>query len=152
ALQVEALPGGESLGERQRRRPASVLAAEPVELLGEGRVGAGLSPAGLELVERRDQGLRDVAAAVVAEVHLAAARNARPRSGSLFPGEASRLELASTAQGRVSAIAFRTFSGPRPPASTRRPSTARARSKCAGSCSCHGRSITVATCSPSRSS
>ena len=35
ALQVEALARREPLGERQRRRPAGVLAAEAVELLGE---------------------------------------------------------------------------------------------------------------------
>ena len=57
ALQVEPLAGREALGERERRRPAGVLAAELVELAAERRVGLRLAPAGLELVECREQRL-----------------------------------------------------------------------------------------------
>ena len=89
--------------------------------------------------------VRDVEPFCAAEwPHRAAPTNARTRSWSLIPGAVSKLELASTAQGRVAAIAARTFSGPSPPASTRRPSTARARSRWPGSSSSQGRSTTVA--------
>src|SRR5205085_7429694 len=66
ALQVEPLARGEALGERERRRPAGVRAAELVQLGAEGFVRPGLVPARLELVERRDQRLGDEAAAVLA--------------------------------------------------------------------------------------
>src|SRR5262249_45323907 len=140
ALQVDALPRREPLGERQRCRAAAVLAAEAIELRLKGWVGPGFLPACDELVERRDQRLRDVAPAVAAVQprvrHRAASTKARTRSWSLTPGADSRLEEASTAHGRTSSIAARTFSGPRPPASTTRPSVARARSRCRSSCSC----------------
>src|SRR5205823_3884745 len=63
---VEALARREALRERERRRPARVRPSEPVELLVEGRVLLRLAPAGLELVERRNQRLRDESAAVLA--------------------------------------------------------------------------------------
>ena len=66
ALEVEPLARREALRERERRRPARVRPSEPVELLVEGRVLLRLAPAGLELVERRNQRLRDESAAVLA--------------------------------------------------------------------------------------
>src|SRR5581483_10777152 len=83
ALEVDALAGRESLRERQRRRPACVLAAEPVELGGERRIALRLGPARRELVKRRDQRLGDITAAVArvdAARHRAAWTNARTRS------------------------------------------------------------------------
>jgi hypothetical protein len=67
ALEVDALPRGEALGERERRRPARVGHGEPVQFGVETRVDLRCLPAGGQLVERRDEGLRDVAAAVGAE-------------------------------------------------------------------------------------
>ena len=52
------------LGAGEGRRPACVLAAEPVELGGEVGIVLRLRPGGCELVERGDQRLGDVAAAV----------------------------------------------------------------------------------------
>ncbi len=109
ALQIEARARQEALGERQRRRPPRVLPSERVELRCEGRVGRCLVPAGLQLVERRDERLRDESPAVLAELAVAcrlssfraASTNARTRSWSLIPGADSRLELASTAHGRT---------------------------------------------------
>jgi hypothetical protein len=73
ALQVEPLARREALGERERRRAAGIAAAELVQLLGERRVVTGRTPTGRELVERRDQRLRDEAPAVLAVgQHLAA--------------------------------------------------------------------------------
>ena len=66
ALEVEPLARGEALGQRQRRRPPRIAAAELVQLVLERRVLAGRAPAGLELVERRDQGLGHEAPAVLA--------------------------------------------------------------------------------------
>src|SRR5439155_19845259 len=154
-LEVEALPGREALRSGERRRPAAVLAPQSIELSLERAVLPGRAPARLELVERRDQGLGHEATAVGAvepSRHRAAATNSRTRAWSLAPGETSRLELASTAQGRTASIASRTFSGPRPPASMTRPPTARARSRSEGSSCSHGRSTTLATCSSPRSS
>ncbi len=72
ALQVDAAAGrlGEPLGQVERRRAADEVAKEPVELGAECLVGAGLVPARGELVERRDQGLRHVAAPVGTEALL----------------------------------------------------------------------------------
>ena len=66
-LEVDPLPGGETLGEGERRRAARVRRQQAVELGAERVVGESLAPAALQLVERRDQRLGDVAAAVVAE-------------------------------------------------------------------------------------
>ena len=73
-LEVEPLSRREALGGRERRRPAGVVAAEFVQLCLEGRVGPGFSPAGFELVQSRDQRLRDEPAAVLAvgQLHRAA--------------------------------------------------------------------------------
>ena len=76
ALQVDPLAGREALGERQRRR-AGRRTSRPqlVELGAERGVLRRCAPARLELVERRDQRLGDVAAAVraVPAGHRAAA-------------------------------------------------------------------------------
>src|SRR6185503_838544 len=112
----------EALGERERRRPARVGRQQVVQLRAEGIVGERLAPAALELVERWDQRLGDVAAAVVAEAHRASFTNARTFSWSLIPGAASSCDAASTAQGCTASIAARTLSGPSRPASMRRSS------------------------------
>ena len=65
ALQVEPLAGRESLGERERRRAARIGGQQPVQLAGERVVRLGLAPAGLELVERRDERLGDETPAVL---------------------------------------------------------------------------------------
>src|SRR5205823_8743892 len=86
AFQVEALVRGEALGARERRRAAGERAPERVELLAEGGIALRVAPAGLELVERRDQRLRDVAAAIAAEQsrrrgHRASLTNAPSATG-----------------------------------------------------------------------
>src|SRR5260221_3219388 len=73
-LGVEPLAGREAPRERQGGGGAAVLAPEPVELGGEAGVFLGRAPAGVELVERRDQRLGDVAPAVVAIGHRASVR------------------------------------------------------------------------------
>ena len=81
ALQVDAPVGVEARGARERCRAPRVVRAELVELCPEGIVGSGADPAGRELVEGRDQRLRDVAAAVDAEgAHRAASTHARTAS------------------------------------------------------------------------
>ena len=75
--------GCEALGLVERRRTADVALAEPVELLAERRVRAGLGPALLELVECGNQRLGDVPAAVGTVGlggHRAASTYARTRS------------------------------------------------------------------------
>ncbi len=67
-LEVDPLAGREALRERERRRAAGVRREERVELGAEALVLLRGAPAGVELVERRDQRLRDVAPAVLAEV------------------------------------------------------------------------------------
>ena len=67
----------EALGLVQRRRTADVVLAQAVELSAERRVGDRLRPALLELVERRDERLRDEAPAVRA---VQTARQARAAS------------------------------------------------------------------------
>ena len=84
-LQVEALAGGEPLGERERCRPAAERTAELVELGLELRIRPGLAPTRLELVQRRNQRLRDEAAAIFAIgplTPLAAAGSSRAEPGS----------------------------------------------------------------------
>ena len=67
ALEDDSAAGrGEALGLVERRRAADVALAEPFELLAKRGVGERLVPAVLELVERRDQRLGDVAPAVLA--------------------------------------------------------------------------------------
>src|SRR5206468_12269506 len=85
------------LGEVERRRPADVVAAEPVDLGSEGRVGAcGLVARG-ELVEGPHYGLGDESATEVAEpaagvghrrhaASFAFRMNARISSWSFTPG------------------------------------------------------------------
>ena len=76
ALQVKPLRGGEPLCAGERRRPARIGPGEVVELGAERLVGESLGPRARELVERRDQRLGDVAAAV------GAVRGAHPRAAS----------------------------------------------------------------------
>ena len=64
ALEVEPLVRGEPLGAGQRRRAPGVVARELVELGGVALVGERVLPGRRQLVERGDQRLRDVAAAV----------------------------------------------------------------------------------------
>ena len=64
ALEVEPLLRGEPLGAGQRSRAAGVVASELVQLGGVALVGERLLPGRRQLVERGDQRLRDVAAAV----------------------------------------------------------------------------------------
>jgi hypothetical protein len=86
ALQVHGLRLGQSFGAVERSGAADVVALEPCKLEGEAGVVLDLVPAALELVERRNEGLGDVAASVRAEVagvergHRAASTNARTRS------------------------------------------------------------------------
>ena len=84
ALEIHALPGQEALRERERRRPSSVLPAEGVELVREGRIVRRLAPRGFELVQRGDERLGDEPPAVLAEPAFAhcraASTNARTRS------------------------------------------------------------------------
>src|SRR5262249_57682182 len=126
---------------------------------GNGFVRARRGPAGLELVERGDERFGHVPPAVGAEgaAHgsvpfRAAATHARTASWSLTPGSDSVERAESTAHGCTASIAPRTLAGPRPPASITRPAVARARSRCDGSASFHGRSTTVPTSAPLRRS
>jgi hypothetical protein len=66
ALEPHLAPGrlAEPLGEVQRRRPADVVAQEPVELALERLVAARLDPRRLELAERGHERLGDVLASV----------------------------------------------------------------------------------------
>jgi hypothetical protein len=64
ALEVEPHPRSEPLRPRERCRPAGEGSAELVQLGGEARVCLRRPPAGLELVERRDERLGDIPAAV----------------------------------------------------------------------------------------
>jgi hypothetical protein len=64
SFQVDGLPLGEPLGAVERCRAADVVALQPFELEGEAGMVLDLPPAALELVERRDERLGDVAAAV----------------------------------------------------------------------------------------
>ncbi len=77
-----AAPRCETLGLVQRRRAPDVVLAERVELVAKGRVGSCVRPSPVELVERRDQRLGDVAAAIGAvrlDRHRAASTYARIR-------------------------------------------------------------------------
>src|SRR4029453_4905727 len=154
ALQVEALARGKALGERERCRPARVGREQCVKLFAEGGIVPHLVPGHGQLVERRDQRLCPVAPAVLAvdaDAHeRTASTKALIRSWSLIPGESSSCELASTAHGRTTSIASRTFSGASRPARTMRPSSAEARAWCSGSSCSHGRSSTCATGSSPR--
>ena len=80
-LQVQTLAGGEPLRPCERRRATGERSAELVQLGLEALVGLRLAPSCLELVERRDQRLRDVATTVgsvqAGRGHRAAATNAR---------------------------------------------------------------------------
>ena len=82
ALQVEALVGGEALRARERSRTAPERAREILELLAERFVSPRIAPACFELVEGRDQRLRDEAPPVlpVRQLHLAASTYARTRA------------------------------------------------------------------------
>jgi len=85
AFQVQPLAGREAVRARERRGASGERAPELVELLLEGRVRLRVAPAAFELVERRNQGLGDVAPAVGPEqargrTHRAAATKARTLS------------------------------------------------------------------------
>ncbi len=112
ALQVDPAVRllGEALGKVERRRPADEVAVQERELLLEPLVLARLRPGLGELVERRDQRLRHVAAPVGAEpiLHLgahdagtpvafAASKKAAIVAWSLRPGSASTPLATSTA-------------------------------------------------------
>ena len=118
----------------ERRGPAHVVAQQGVELVAVGGVGA-LQPGRLELVQRRDERLRHVAAAVGTEAPLdrrrahaadtsaasaasTAWKNASSLAWSLRPGSASVPLAVSTANGRACLIARPTLSGVSPPEST----------------------------------
>ena len=79
-LEVDPLAGREALRERERRRPAGVRREQRVELRAEAVVLLRGAPAGVELVERGDQRLRDVAPAVLAEVAHARAASTNART------------------------------------------------------------------------
>ena len=85
ALQVEPLPGREALGPRERRRAAGVRRSRARGArAGTTRRASAASPAGRELVERRDQRLGHVAPAVVAVGQASSRRldvRAQPRRG-----------------------------------------------------------------------
>jgi hypothetical protein len=68
ALEIDLLPRREALAQRERRRAPDVRRRELVQLGEERRILARLAPRAVELVERRDERLRDVAPAVAAEV------------------------------------------------------------------------------------
>ena len=79
-FQVDALVRGEAACAGERRRAPRVAGEQRVELGPEARVVAQRRPRGGQLVERRDERLRDVPAAVlavVAVVHRAASTHAR---------------------------------------------------------------------------
>ena len=80
ALEVEPRFLAEALGARDGRRAADIRPAELVELRRERGVGARSGPGLGELVERRDQRLRDVPPAVLAEGLLRARSTARAAS------------------------------------------------------------------------
>ena len=84
-LQVQPLPWREAAGERDRRGPPDVGAPELIELRQKSRVAPRYFPGGGQLVERRDQRLRDVPTPVLAEgllVPLAGVRSRRAKPGS----------------------------------------------------------------------
>src|SRR5262249_13041170 len=99
----------EALGAVERRRPADEVPPQELEALEEVRVGPRLPPGRAQLVERRDQRLRHVAAPVGAEsllerAHLAAtplgcvaSKKAAIAAWSLRPGSASTPLATSTA-------------------------------------------------------
>src|SRR6185312_16602540 len=136
ALQVDLKPGrlGQAPGRVQRARPPHPVAQEMLELELEAGVRAGRDPGLLELVERRDQGLRHVPAPVGAEalVHrgqtaalgtaASACSTARKKAssfaGSLRPGAASVPLALSTANGCTAAIPCPTLPAVRPPERT----------------------------------
>src|SRR4051794_27142149 len=122
ALQIDRVSDvlGDAPGEVQRGRAAHVVVQERVELGAEERIAAGLDPRALELVERRYQGLRDIAPPIrpeaprdaglrarPARAHATSTRSARSTArknafslaGSLRPGEASVPLAVSTANG-----------------------------------------------------
>src|SRR5262249_50086174 len=121
ALEVDARPAElarQVLGEPEPRRPADVVAEEPLELGDERRVGPRLVPRPGQLVERGEQRLGHVAAAVGPEssgkghvVSLAAATKRRSLSLSLCPGAASTPLQTSTPNGCTARTAAPTFSG-----------------------------------------
>ena len=67
ALQIDPLARREPLGERERRRPPGVRRRQVLQFRAKGVVGQRVAPALLQLVERGDERLRDVAPAVLAE-------------------------------------------------------------------------------------
>ena len=153
ALEVDALPGCEALGERERRGAARVRRQQVVELGAEGVVGERLAPAALQLVERRDQRLGDVAAAVVAEVaHARASSHERLHLGVVLdPGSGLELRRRVHRPGLHGADRLAHVVRPEPAGEHEAVVAARAFCQWSGSSPSQGRSATRATGSPSRS-
>ena len=138
ALEVEPLARARSARRGERRGAAGVRRAQVVRARArKARRPRAPRPARLELVERRDQRLGDVAAAVGAVgpvvIARASGRSARTRVVILDAGlalEAARRRRPPRAAPRRSPRA--TFSGPSPPASMTRPSARGARGRVVG--------------------
>ena len=119
ALQVDPLARREPLRERERRRAPGVVGAGVVRARPgkTSRRRARRCQPRLELVERRNQRLGDVAAAVGAEGRRVIAPPRRTRgllSWSFTPGLILELRTASTAQGWTGSIAARDVVGAEP--------------------------------------
>ncbi len=106
ALQVDAFVGREPLRARQRRGAAGVRGEQLVQLRAERRVVAQRLPRARQLVERRNQRLRDVAAAVVAERDAVIVRR-------LDPARAPRHDPSRRGSARSSAQSRPPRAGPR---------------------------------------
>ena len=140
ALEVDGRDTGgrlEAAGAVEGGGAADVVRGEGVGLGQEGGVGERFLVRGREFVQRRDQRLGDVAAAVGAEASRPAGRGnhcccppapatltartkARVRPGSLAPGTDSTPELTSSTSGRSVATAAPALSGVIPPAAMKR--------------------------------
>ena len=100
ALEPDLATGqlGQTGGVVERRGPAHIIAQQGVQLVAVGEVGARRKPGSLELVQRRDERLRHVAAAVGTE--------ARSIAGALMPPSPSAASAASTARKNASSLAW----------------------------------------------
>src|SRR6185295_3835929 len=131
-LALEPEPAAEPLGQaarlRERRGPAHEVAQVGREQRAETGVAPRVRVGHLQLAQRLHEDLGHVAPAVGPEVParvrshrrpLTASTNARTLAASFLPGADSTPLETSTASGRTVAIASPTFSGVKPPASTR---------------------------------